>query len=92
VLAGHVVRGLDGGPEGRPPEDHLAGALAHEVGQVGEAARELLDREVALQLGQGAGQETVQRGEVDLFPAADRARPVDEALGVAAGQISISTP
>jgi hypothetical protein len=93
VLAAHVVRGLDGGPQRRPPQHHLARALAHEVGQVREPAGELLDGEVAFQLGQGTGQESVQRREVDLFPAADRARPVDEVLrAVGGGQISTSTP
>jgi hypothetical protein len=93
VLAAHVVRGLDGGPEGRPPQHHLARALAHEVGQVREPAGELLDREVAIQLGQSAREKEVEKGEVDLFPAADRARPVDEVLrAVRGGQISTSTP
>jgi hypothetical protein len=94
MLAPHVVRALDGGPARRPAQHGLAPSLDDEVREVRETPRELLDRERARELGQGLGEEGVQRLRVDLLAAADRARLVDEGGVVAAvpHQISTSTP
>jgi hypothetical protein len=90
MLAAHVVSAPDGRPPRGTAQHHLPAALPDEVGEVGEAARELLDRDVAGQIGKRAGEVRVEGGGIDLLARPHLAGPVDGRLR--AHQISMSTP
>ncbi len=80
VLAAHVVRGLDLGPEGRAPQDQLALADPHQVGEVREAARKLLQSDRRLRLRKERCERPAQPLGIQLLARARLAGRVDPSL------------
>jgi hypothetical protein len=66
-LAAHIVGRLHPAPEGRAPQDEFAVAEPHKVGQVGMAARKLLDGDRFPAAPEVVLQERLEPGNVEFF-------------------------
>ncbi len=78
VFPPHVVPGANLlGPPGRPAKHQLPVPHLDQIGEVGVAARELLDRDRTGQLRRPGGEDALKGLEVQLFAGADLPRRIE---------------